>query len=78
MLEEGSQRKSQETGAAPLEPAEIMSFRDQLVKSNDTVKSSLSSDTSSCGGTTSDGSASFDLEWERTSNGWKIVAIPYL
>lgn len=65
------------SGAPPLEPAEIMSFRDQLMKSNDSVKTSMSSDTSSCGGTTSDGSSPFDLEWERTSNGWKIVALPY-
>ncbi len=56
----------------------IMSFREQLVKSNVTIRSTISSDGSSCGGTTSDGSPSFDLEWERTSSGWKIVAIPYL
>jgi hypothetical protein len=63
---------------APPDTTVIMSFRDQLVKSNVTIMTTMSSDTFSCGGTTSDGSPSFDLEWERTSCGWKIVAIPYL
>lgn len=64
-------------GASP-DTTEIMSFRDRLAKSNVTIKTSMFSDASSCSGTTSDGSPSFDLEWKRTSSGWKITAIPYL
>ena len=64
-------------GASP-DTTGIMSFRDQLERSNVTIKTSMSSEASSCSGTTSDGSPSFDLEWKRTSSGWKIAAIPYL
>ena len=65
-------------GAPPQEPNKIMSFTDHLMTLKPTIKTNMSSDPSSCGGTTSDGSPSFDLEWERTADGWKIVAIPYL
>jgi hypothetical protein len=69
---------SRKKAGAPPDTTVIMSFRDQLVKSNVSIKTTMSSDASSCGGTTSGGSPSFDLEWERTSSGWKIAAIPYL
>ena len=58
---------------------EILSFRDRILKKSGAgIKTALADDPSSCGATTSDGSALFDIEWERTSKGWKIVAIPYI
>jgi hypothetical protein len=65
-------------GAIPLEEKDSLSFRDQLLKTDSVVKIYLLDDQSSCGGITSNGSPSFELEWGWTAEGWKIVAIPYL
>jgi hypothetical protein len=63
-------------GATPADE-EILSFRDHILRTDPVIKTALAAD-SFCGGTTSDGSPLFNLEWERTSKGWRIVAIPYL
>jgi len=57
---------------------EIISFRDLVLRSHAVMKTALADAPSFCGGTTSDGSPFFVLDWQRTSKGWKIVAIPYL
>jgi hypothetical protein len=71
--------ESRKRSGATATDEEILSFHDHILKESDVaIKTTLAADTSSCGATTSDGSALFDLEWERTSKGWKIVAIPYI
>jgi hypothetical protein len=69
--------ESRQKAGAITADEEILSFRDHILKSDPVIKTALWAD-ASCGGTTSDGSPLFDLEWERTSTGWRIVAIPYL
>ena len=65
-------------GAPPLQRTENRVVSRSPSKPKRTIKTSMSSDPSSCCETTSDGSPLFDMEWERGSSGWKIVAIPYL
>jgi len=69
---------SRRNAGAPVEREEILSFRDHLLKRDPVVKTSLDDSASFCGGMTRDGSPSFELDWEWTPMGWKIVAIPYL